>query len=604
MEDFKIINVSDGFAYGYLIPKESPTTEAFLANLRDYNNIDEDHHKQIKLCNQIYRNEGVIATALDVLIEFAVDEMSIKELNTKTKQIVDWWLDNINLGYDNVQKGLKQFNSQCAIDYFVSGNPFIYKNWQIVKTPFGDKELPMGLILLNPAFVNIPKESLNFGRKLIFYKPSEEVIQLLTQKKRKMTAEEKLKFDSIPDDFKKQVDPEHGILLDNSVVEHLKRKGRNYLAWGEPFLVRTFSAVAHKKKLQLLDQATTEGLINMIYLFKIGDKDNPATWSSSRISAFRNLLRKPSSTHAIVWAYDIEVETVGPEGQVLNFNSKYEQANIDILRSLGIPMSIFTGESKGDQYLATAVLLERLDEFRDLQGTFLKDLIKEIIVRNNLEDSNPRIIWKNSRIRNERELRELVVTLRDRGLISIETTLEEAGQDIELEKTRKKNEKSIEPLFAPPEMPFSTPKLPRKSPDNSGEKNNTTNSPKQKSTLKDNSKAEIESSISSMYDKELQKLTIKNKKENDPIKIYLNSLELPIKTELFIKALLNNRDNFGINIDSLLEDRFTNLKDKFINKLQKISKDKNFKELIDREIAEFSLAVSKLISESLSDELQ
>jgi hypothetical protein len=574
---FKTIYAEKGMAIGYVIPTNSPRTVEYLDNIRDYNDPNADIKQQMKLCNEIYRWEGVISNGLDILIEFAVSEMTVKGLDPVAKNVIDVWAYNINKNARNMSRGINSFNRQFGIEHFINGNLFPYKQWGMIEdVDRNNKKIkfkaPTTMILLNPMNFEIPEESVVFGDKQIVFKPPDAVLSLL-QKSRdnfeNLTKEEKFKVDQIPEDFKMKI-LDDGIVLDNNIISHIKRKGRSYLAWGTPYLTRCFHSVAQKRKLQALDSATTEGLINMIRIFKIGDITVKETWNPQRLKAFANLMKNPSTNLTLVWGPDVELLTSGPDGEILDFENKYKHVDNDILQSLGVPIGILTGEVRGDQFIPLAALLERLDEFREQLELFLVDTIVEILDKNGLSYNkyDISIFWKHSRLKNAKEMRELVLTMRDRGLFSIETAIEESGGDLDKEIKRRKEEKGegLDELFQPPKLPWSREKP--VGPDNSGEQPDTTKTVKEKPDIpdvKDNPKGNVtQEFFSEWYDNATKAVQFKIEKINNESEILKIALILPVKTDMLIRSMLNSKDGLGIKIDSLLEDRIDTLNHDFI----------------------------------------
>jgi hypothetical protein len=231
--------------------------------------------------------------------------------------------------------------------------------------------------------------------------------------------------------------------------------------WGIPYLVRSFGAIAHKQKLLALDAATIDGMINRITIFKVGDPNNPATWSGDRLSALYALLSSPNASNMLVWSYDLEVEDVGPDGKVLEFQSRYNQADYDILSSLGIPINLFMGITKDraastDPWITLMAMIEKLEKLREQVQVYLESLLSKICKKNGYENVLPKIRWQRMNLRNVRELRTLVLALYDRGLLPVRDALEESNYNFdEMLKQRKTEAKEgIDKVFEIRPMPF------------------------------------------------------------------------------------------------------------------------------------------------------
>jgi hypothetical protein len=225
-------------------------------------------------------------------------------------------------------------------------------------------------------------------------------------------------------------------------------------------LTRSFGAVAHKRKLKALDDATTDGLINKITVFKIGDKDNPKTWKPERIRAFARLLSSPTATMYLVWAYDIDKIEVGPSGDVLNFDKKYENANRDILEALGVPTTLILGAQGGnlqDIWVTVLALLERLEDFRKNAAIYFSNIGREIMINNGFGNIYPKLEYGPVMLRNEEKVKDLILKLYDRGLLSFKTAIRDAGYSYEKElKIRREEAKEeLDKVFMRRDLPYS-----------------------------------------------------------------------------------------------------------------------------------------------------
>jgi hypothetical protein len=259
--------------------------------------------------------------------------------------------------------------------------------------------------------------------------------------------------------FNKQSDNQYGYRLNPTFIKHIKRKGRDYSAWGIPYLSRSFSAVASLRRLRRLDDATTEGLVNLVTIYKIGDKDFPA--SGPRMQAFRNLLSQPTPTKTLVWPHDVSVEQVGPDGKVLAFEKKYVEPRQEILRALGVPAVLIDPSiAKGaDPWVAIISLSERLQKHRNEIAVWLEDLYHQIAENNGFPDIYPKVKWERMNLSNDMAIKNLIMQFYDRGLIDSKTALEESDYDYDSVLTRKKKQKKTkeDEFFVPPQLPFGGP---------------------------------------------------------------------------------------------------------------------------------------------------
>ena len=471
---------SQNFSYGVAIPNNHPNSLDYLRDIKDYSSYEKDIYKQIDICRKLYTYEGIVGTAIDILVDLSFSEIKIFNIkNKKAKSLIDYWLEEINSENLNISKGINPLNRSIAFEYYLTSNVFLYSKWSNHSVPdLGGKfRLPMSVMTIDPKIIEIPQESVQFGAKSIRLDISKIFSSSL------MTREQEKKFlQSLPVKFKNNLAKNGNyITLDQYNTYHIKRRGSMYAGWGIPYLSRSFSAIASKRRLRALDDSTIEGIINSITIFKIGDKDLPKTWEPGRLNAFANLIKNPQASVTAVWGFDVDYIHISPNGEVLNFGDRYKDCNTDISHALGIPMAIITGsgEKAGDVWASILFLIERLEAFREEYKSFVEDEVSKIMKENGFSKEKPKVRFIKPKI-NKEDIQNIVLAYYDRGLISKESALEQIGVSIDEEVTKREREKSekIDKILQRPEVPFA--------PKPGGTPNpQTINTPKKKTNQKD-----------------------------------------------------------------------------------------------------------------------
>lgn len=451
----------EDFAVGLVVPNKHPASVSYLSDVKDYNDESADIKQQIKLSRKLYVWEGVVGTVIDLLCDFAASEAKVSNIkNKKGRDIVKFFLKEVNRNSNNITTGVSALSQLVAFCYFIDGNVLLYN--KVSKVKYGKNssdvaKIPMLFIPIDPLIVDIPKASVNFGNKVVRI----DLSKFLGKDKfggSRGKSSRKINKD-IPLRIRRSItNKEEYIDLTDEEIYHIKRRGTTFGAWGVPYLSRVFSAIASKRRLRALDDNTTDGMINSITIFKVGDKDNPATWDKGRIQKLTNLLANPSPSLSLVWAYDIDVLYIGPKGEVLNFNDKYDQVNYDIVTALGVPSALLTGqgEKAGDVWVSLLVLMEKIEAQRNEFKEALRSIINRTLEDNNILGEEPIVRMVVSRLRKE-DVKNQILNLYDRGLLSIETSVEETGYDFDAETERRKREKANKTaeLFVRPNIPFS-----------------------------------------------------------------------------------------------------------------------------------------------------
>jgi len=453
---------NDEIAVGMVVPRNHPTSFEYLRDVRDYNDFNANIKRQIELSRKLYIWEGPIGTAIDMLCDFASGPVKIERIkNEKARKIIDFFAREVNRGYNNITTGLMALNHVVVFNYFVDGNVFLYNKWFKVK--YGSREneiarLPMLVVPIDPLLIDIPSQSINFGNKVIRIDLS-KMLHGSGSWNFSIKQDDLLKL--LPLKIRRRIKKGDRYLeLSADEIYHIKRRGTSFGAWGVPYLTRLFNPIASKRRLRALDDDTTEGIINMITIFKIGDPKVPATLHPSRIQKFRSLLANPSASLTLAWSYDIDVLQVGPKGEILNFSDKYKQSNYDIITALGVPASLITGQMdrSSDVWLALNMLFTKLSTYKHEFAEYIRYLINRILQENGFTDENPIVRMPSSKIK-QQDIRNQILSLWDRGLLSLQTAIEEAGYDFdaELHKRKEEHKEQLADVFVRPDLPFSSP---------------------------------------------------------------------------------------------------------------------------------------------------
>ncbi|MHA2054942.1 MAG: hypothetical protein ACW99F_15250, partial [Candidatus Hodarchaeales archaeon] len=444
-------------AVGVAPTQYEKTSEAYLNTIKDYSEITSDIQKQIELSNKLYKFEGTISTGVDIIVDFIFSGFNVDAEDEKEKEVYKYFMDNVNRNLKTVSDfGLDSLLKEIGLEYILSGNGFPYSTWSKTKVNdlTGNYDLPSIIQLMNPRYIDIPISLFNVGRPAYIFNPT------LKAGSRMSIVEHQANLKKIgvsEKQFDKLMEPK---LLENDRVYHIKRKARNYDVWGIPYLTKTFSAVATKMKLRMLDNNTTEGLINSVTIFKVGspDKDSPYhVVKQDRINAFAGLITNPQASTILVWAHDVELITAGPAKDILDFENKYKEVDQEIVRALGIPQILIDGTGTATAgWVAILALVQRLERVREDIAEYMKYIFDQIKQKNGFK-SEVTFSWLPINLRDEKNIKNLLLSFYDKGLLPIRTTLKEGGYDADriiLEKI-KEDEENLNELFPPKLVPGS-----------------------------------------------------------------------------------------------------------------------------------------------------
>lgn len=456
----EMIKTTNGdWAMAVVLPRNIKTPIDFLSDLKDYDYKSTTIYKKMELCEAIYQYEGTVGDATDVLQEFCTTSGYFTLVKNRDLQaILKWWELNVNKFNSNMQPGIDCFNQETIQEFFTSGNSFPFRVWKDIPIDtLKNKKysVPIDMYNLNPQCIEIPPASTISNNKKIYY----NINRFMSQGNYYNIVTDTDAYNDLPSELRENIDGEGRVGLDNDLVTHIKRKSKNYNVWGIPYLTRTFSAVSSKRKLRQLDDATIQGLVNYLTIIKVGDKDHEP--NGGHVSAIKSLLANPTPSMTVCLPYYVDVIQVGADGQVLSFADKYKDADREITRALGIPQILLDGTSmgsSGDQWVGILALIERLEQTRRNQATFLNMIGRQIAVNNNFINEYPVWKWNKMNLRNDKDIKNLILSFYDRGLLGYESALEEAGYAFNIQKDRREQENTSKlwNIFKVPMLPFST----------------------------------------------------------------------------------------------------------------------------------------------------
>lgn len=452
------INEDEGsLAVGFKVPTSVQVPTSYLSTLRKYKDIYNDIYKQIEVSNKIYKYNSLVGNAVDVLIDFAVTDVKPNATGNKTlDNILQYWFENVNGHNTNTLPGIYNVAQEIALEWFTSGNAFPYTKWSNEVVNKQQFKLPTSITLINPKSIEIPSGPIAFGQEIIYLKYDSDLLSKI-QKDGRSDPESALIKQAIPRSVLNSIQKKKfgfgGVRLNPKYITHIKRRSKSYQAWGIPYLSRCFAAVSILEKLRELDESISTGLLNLITIFKIGTEDHPAT--RDRLRKFANLIRNPKATTTLVWTHDVTVEQVGPDGKILAFKNKYEDAKQDVLTALGVPKTLMSMNQQGDAWTSILSLIERLTNWRKIISLWLVKIMKQIAQFNGFDDVSLSVKWDRMNLTKESEVKNLILAFYDRGLISTHTALQESGYDFDNELSNKKKEQNKIKYFLPPELPFS-----------------------------------------------------------------------------------------------------------------------------------------------------
>ncbi len=451
------------------------TSSLLLRDVKDYNDANlEDRVELVELARKLRSFEGICSTVADLLVDFGAARGMFRTENVELQALLNRWMNFVNSppvinlkGIVFPVSGLREVSRKIIDDYLTDGDAIFTLFWQNnVKMDIEiDKKgffLPVSIKLLDTLSLKIDEDLAKFGIERLELKLADEVIAKIQDPQ-----DEASKFlaKNLPKEWKKFISAGDPIILDPNVTFHIKRNGKDYRPWGESLFTKSFTAIANKRRLQAVDEATIDGLINRFTIFKVGLADqekNPAYHipSAARVASLVDTVTSPKRTNAMVWAGpDLEVEDIGPDGKILEFTDKYKQVDLDILRSLHVSPLLIDGASAGQAVRDWAAFLSTevgLDSIRNKLEQVYTSIGKEIAVTNKMKFEQLEFNFENLLLKDEKRVRNFALKVFELGAISIETFVKIMGYNFESEKILKERElqEGLDKIFVNRTLPF------------------------------------------------------------------------------------------------------------------------------------------------------
>jgi hypothetical protein len=341
----------------------------------------------IKLSRLVYYRYGVIRHALDTMSEFTISDINFISTKKASKEAIMGWANAI---------GLKSFLDQVALEYYRSGNVYVYRFESSIKDSavrnlkelFGiggaNIKVPTKYMLIDPCLIDYVNTGV-FGN--ILYQlviPASEVKQYIQSFR-----DNPSKLTELPEEFNEAIKQYIGnsrgassdlvikINPENLIV--LFRKKQPYEAFAMPFLSGVFDDLEFRQELRNMDKALARVIARLLIHVAVGDTENIP--SPAALENIRNQLANPSTSTYLITDGSVKISQYFPNiGEMLD-PKKYEAVTNDIISALGISPAAYgndTGSFSGN-FLAIKILIERIIDGRSkILNEFLIPEIKRL----------------------------------------------------------------------------------------------------------------------------------------------------------------------------------------------------------------------------------
>lgn len=339
----------------------------------------------INLATLAYFNIPLVRNTINLLQDFSVSPLHIDTDNETVRAFFTRWFEAINLS---------SFMSQWFLEYYRSGNIFIYKfNGKIaddkmarMKTAMAGEtiaatgpEIPIRYIILDPKQVYLqvgPNYNNTYSRMLSTF----EIERL----RNPQTPEDRQVLRSFPADIQRQIktysaQPWIYAPLDTSRLYYNFYRKQDYEPLAVPMIFPLLNRLEYKLMLEKADMSLVQTMEQVFMLITAGqkaDEKNPAT-NPNQLKNLQAIFQNQTIGRYLVADHTTKAEWKIPDLKELLGKGKYEQVDKDIRDGLGYA---FFGEDKfANAAIKAKLFIRNLQEGRRVfLDEFLRPEIKKL----------------------------------------------------------------------------------------------------------------------------------------------------------------------------------------------------------------------------------
>jgi len=427
-----------------------PTSD--YSSLRGYHSIPTKFKDIVKQCRLAYITTGIVRNAIDLMVDFASEDFSIVHHNKKDEAFFKVWAKKANIA-ETANEFFKHLFIDCNVvpkRHVAKLTEPAEKQWMeksdagekiyVERNPLNSREIPIRYSFINILALDWVSD-LDGGKKLKF-KVNPDVLS-------KIRNSDSTIFQSInknSPDIAETLKTKDSYDLDMTQISAIHYKKDSWDDWAIPFLYSVLSDLKYKARLKQADDVASQGMINVLRVWKLGDHENKIFPTEAAMDRLVSILENNSGGDSmdIIWDSMISMEEFYPPvGDILG-PEKFQEVDKDILIGLGIPEVLIGGGGGNfsNSFIQLKTIVERLKYARE---KFSDWLYKEIELVCDSMDIKvmPKVKFGVMNLEDENTTRKLLVGLLDRGIVSAEAVLQAYGEDFLMEIERMSQEKEI-----------------------------------------------------------------------------------------------------------------------------------------------------------------
>jgi hypothetical protein len=429
-----------------VVPTKMSDSHKYLSKFIDYEKVDQKNREDIIiLCRQIAKYEGVVSTALDVLTGLIpMSGWNITNVeNPEAKKLCEVWCEKMN-GFLQSEisvkgtPGIENWVQSSHRTMLRDGDYVGLKKWDAVDIVELGKSFNLPVEIEGFDILNLewPKDLMAIKKRYFLAQLPDRVVKVAKDGPKLDDEVDKIIDDTLSKELKQQIIEQSGkVPLPSPFVLHLSRRSDGG-DWGEPYIVKTYGALAYKNRIRMLDNATIAGLVQRIWIIKLGteavDDEEFHVPDPDRLSLAVSTFRQLKTQNILIWpGPDLQKEELTTsDANVLSFDSRYTEADDDVYRALGVPRLLIEGKSSGSVSRDTATFLSLISMLKNTLVVYEREvtgILREIMEENGFEKEFPKFKFHELSISDIEGYRSASLRLYEQALIGRKQSLRDHG---------------------------------------------------------------------------------------------------------------------------------------------------------------------------------
>lgn len=432
---------------------------------RPSDRIPDDPIQVTKLARKAYKKVPIIRNVIDLMSDFGIKGIRVIHRDKKIQQFCQTWFEYVE-GIERSERFLHQLyiSSNVIVRRWDGKVPVkIEKQWkkskagvqedvEVENVVYEKRTLPLKYTFYAPENVEIlggESSLMNNNQPLIG-------IRIDARLKDNLNKLAKYKKDynvTITDEVMNAVKNNQSVIpLDPNKVSIFYYRKDDWEMWASPMLEAVLPDIKAINRLKMADMAALDGAISNIRLWRLGSLEHKIIPTKAHINRLRNMLEQAGKGGVIdlVWGPELDFKESSTQVHQFLGPEKYQAILASLYEGLGIPPTLTGGGGKSsgftNNFIALKTLIERLQYGRNLLMQFWKEQF-EILKKAMGYRYPPELVFDNIVLSDEATIKNLVIALMDRGLISSDTLYEnfkDFGIVGDIERSRiKRDEKAF-----------------------------------------------------------------------------------------------------------------------------------------------------------------